>query len=80
MCMGGSKSSPPPAATAPAPPPPPPVDRPASPAFNEDTAESTNAANMTDGARRGRKSLRVDLGVPSDTSATGAGAGLSIPT
>lgn len=78
MCLGGGNSTPP-AQTAPAPPPPPPVDRPATPAFNEDSTNSTNALASVDGARRGRKSLRVDLGVPTDSSPSG-GAGLSIPT
>lgn len=77
MCFGG-KSSPPPPQQAPAPPPPPPMDAPASPAFNEDTTDATNAQDRVEGARRGRKSLRVDLGVPSNGAPQG-GVGLGIP-
>lgn len=54
------------------------MDAPASPAFNESTTDSKNADSAADNARRGRKSLRVDLGVP-DTSSPAGGVGLTIP-
>jgi hypothetical protein len=81
MCFGGSKQQPPPPAPAPAPPPPPPEDKPASPEFNEDSLEGTNADSRVEGARRGRKSLRIDLGVPTTGSAPASGSvtGLGIP-
>lgn len=53
--------------------PPPPADDPLSPALNEASADAANAANAVDGARRGRKSLRIDLDAASSTS------GLNIP-
>ncbi len=78
MCFGGSTPQP---QQAPAPPPPEPMEAPAAPVFNEET----NADNLVTNARRGRKTLRVDLnaGARNPTAATGsatsAASGLNIP-
>jgi hypothetical protein len=78
MCFGGNTPAP---QQAPAPPPPEPMEAPAAPVFNEET----NADNLVTNARRGRKSLRVDLNsgarsaAPTTGAATSAASGLNIP-
>lgn len=80
MCFGGSQPA---AQQAPAPPPPPPMDSPASPAFNEDTTNASNANAGVRTSRKGTRALRVDLGTSTSTSSSAGSVpavnGLSIP-